>query len=139
MADSSDVAAAGRSGAPLRVVLVDDFPDIRRLVAELLEGNGCTIVGEAGDGHEALELLARVECDLVVMDRYMPVMDGLAATRAICERHPQVRVVAFTSDDDPVVAQGIIAAGAEKHFDKTRVREMIRYVVSDRSNGTEAL
>jgi CheY-like chemotaxis protein len=112
------------------VVIVDDFVPIRKLVAEMLRSAGCTVVSEAGDGREALDVLGRLECDLVVMDLNMPVMNGLQATRAIRERHPDIRVVAFTSDDNLATARSMIGAGAEHHFDKAHATELVAYIAA---------
>jgi CheY-like chemotaxis protein len=126
-----------RLDTPLRVVVVDDSERIRDVVTELLERRaGCTVVGEASNGREALDLLTRVECDLVVMDLRMPVMDGLEATRAIRQRHPHITVVGFTSANDPVAAQAMLDAGADAHFDKARQhQELVAYVSAQARTG----
>jgi DNA-binding NarL/FixJ family response regulator len=118
----------GRGG--LRVVLVDDFAPIRALLGELLAERGCEIVGEAGDGDEAIAMLAHLDCDLVVMDFQMPMVDGVTATARIVARDPNVKVVAFSSADDDVVAQRFLDAGAVAHFSKGDVGKLAHYVGS---------
>lgn len=84
----------------MRIVLVDDQPLVRNGIASLLRARGHEVVGEAGDGQEALELVRRTRPDLVLMDLQMPVLDGLRATRLLKIEHPQVKVVILTISDD---------------------------------------
>jgi DNA-binding NarL/FixJ family response regulator len=75
---------------PVRVVLVDDQELVRtgfRMVLQSQED--MTVVGEAGDGAQALELLAGLDADVVLMDVRMPRMDGVEATRQICAARPE--------------------------------------------------
>jgi len=92
---------------PFRVLLVDDHALFRREVARLLAAQGdFEIVGEAGDGLEAVSLARKLGPDLVVMDVSMPLLDGLEATRRIRTEAPGVRVVVLTAfDAAPVQAQ----------------------------------
>ena len=116
---------------PVRVVLVDDHQPLRILIRGLLESSGCEVVGEAGDGLEALELM-RVGCDVVVMDHSMPGMNGTDATALIARRYPSVEIVGFTTSNDPVAAQAMIDAGASCHFCKTDYRALVSHVVDRR-------
>jgi DNA-binding NarL/FixJ family response regulator len=87
----------GRRRSAMRVLIADDRPrsrqGLRALLATQLE---IEVVGEAGDGREALQLVEESRPDAVVMDARMPTMDGLAATRTIKEQWPDVRVVVLT-------------------------------------------
>jgi DNA-binding NarL/FixJ family response regulator len=81
----------------MRVVIADDRQRSRRgLRALLATQTGIEVVGEAGDGREALRLVEESRPDAVVMDARMPTMDGLTATRTIKEQWPDVRVVVLT-------------------------------------------
>ena len=84
----------------MRIVLVDDQPLVRNGIASLLRARGFDVVGEAGDGQEALEIIRRARPDLVLMDLQMPVLDGLGATRLLRTEIPEVRVVILTVSDD---------------------------------------
>ena len=123
--------SAQTSGSRLRVVLVDDYLPVRKLIAELLPSAFCNLVGEAADGQAALDLLAAAGCDLVVMDVNMPVMSGVEATRVITRRHPTVKVVAFTAAD-PSGARQMTDAGAAACFDKKApVSGLIDYIIAE--------
>ena len=81
----------------VRVLIADDRSRSRRGLKALLSTlPGIEVVGEAGDGKEALRLVEEHRPDAVLMDARMPAMDGLTATRLIKERWPEVRVVVLT-------------------------------------------
>jgi NarL family two-component system response regulator LiaR len=82
----------------IRVLVVDDHLIVRKGTRALFaEIDNIEIVGEASNGREAVELVATLQPDVVIMDLVMPVMDGVEAIRQISERFPQVRVLALTS------------------------------------------
>ena len=98
---------------PIRVMLVDDHAVVRSgLAAFLLAFDDLELVGEADSGEKALLLCEHVRPDVVLMDLVMPGMDGVAATRAIRERYPDVQVIALTSFREEEVVQGALQAGA---------------------------
>ena len=110
--------------APIRVVLADDQPLIRSGVAAMLgSAPDITVVGQAGDGNGAIRLAQLHRPDVVLMDLRMPVLDGIAATRAITAQPALagVRVVVLTTfeDDRNVLlalragASGFVGKGAE--------------------------
>lgn len=99
--------------APIRVLLVDDQSLIRigfRLVLEA--ETDIEIVGEAGDGADAIAQTAALAPDVVLMDVRMPGIDGIAATERIVRQHPHVRVLVLTTFDLDEYAFGAIRAGA---------------------------
>jgi len=94
----------------LSVMLVDDEPLIRRGLKKLIDWqlHGFRIVGEADNGEEALELVAREETDIVVTDLKMPAMNGLELSEALKVRYPALKVIVLTGYDDfPYVQQSI--------------------------------
>ena len=109
MADVEELPATGT----VRVALVDDHRLVRVGLRSLLESStGFEVVGEAGDGREAVGLVTSVTPDVVLMDLSMPDVDGVAATRAIVATHPEVRVLVLTSFTDRARVQEVLAAGA---------------------------
>ena len=103
---------------PIRVLVVDDLPRARLLVSAIATDLGHEVVGEAENGAEALERIDTMRPDLVVMDWNMPVMNGLDATEAVLRRHPEVRVVAYTSAHDAELERRFLVAGACAHVRK---------------------
>ena len=99
--------------APIKVLLVDDHNVVRSgLGAVLSVSEDLELVGEAGDGEEAIRLCERLKPDVVLMDLLMPKMDGVAATKAIKERWPQIQVIALTSFKEKEYVEGALKAGA---------------------------
>ncbi len=112
MAAPGDEPAVTRS-EPIRVLIVDDHAVVRSGLATFLQAfEDFELVGEAGDGAEALRLCAQAAPHIVLMDLLMPEMDGITATRAIRQRHPETQVIALTSFQDQDRVQAAIDAGA---------------------------
>jgi DNA-binding NarL/FixJ family response regulator len=96
-----------------RVLVVDDHPVVRGgVVGWLAAQPDLEVVGEAGDGLEALALVASLEPDVVLMDLRMPRMDGVAATERIAASHPAVRVLVLTTYDTDADIVRAVEAGA---------------------------
>jgi DNA-binding NarL/FixJ family response regulator len=109
------------------VVIADDQRVVREGLATIVGGFGDTeVVGLAGDGEEALELVASQAPDVVLMDLRMPRLNGVEATRALHERRPDLPVVVLTTyaDDESVVAA--LSAGAAGYLTKDADRDDIR-------------
>lgn len=103
----------------VRVLIVDDADPIRLLLRGLLStAAGVEVVGEAGDGAEAVELARRLRPDVVLMDVTMPVMDGIEATAAIVDELPDVRVLGLSISADNETAEAMVAAGAADYLTK---------------------
>ena len=104
---------AGAMTDEIGVLLVDDHRLVRVGLRSLLESTlGFRVLGEAGDGQEAIDEVARLKPDVVLMDLSMPVMDGVAATRAIRASQPDVRILVLTSFTDRARVHEVLAAGA---------------------------
>jgi DNA-binding NarL/FixJ family response regulator len=117
----------------IRVMIVDDNPVIRRGVAALLEeADDLRLVGEAGDGREAIRVAGEAKPDVVLLDVRMPVMDGVEAAGPLAER-ARVMMLTYTDDQERVVAA--IRAGASGylvhgHFDADELAARIRQLAA---------
>jgi len=97
----------------VRVLLVDDQALFREALSVLLSvADGVEVVGEAGNGAEALARSAELHPDVVLMDLRMPVLDGIAATRRLRVEQPDVQVLALTTFDDDAEVFAALRAGA---------------------------
>lgn len=93
----------------IRVLLVDDQSIIRQGLKALLELEpDLQVVGDAENGQSAIQQVEALQPDVVLMDIRMPVMDGIAATRSICQRYAGTKVLVLTTfDDDAYVAEAL--------------------------------
>jgi len=119
------------TGAALRLLIVDDQPLIRRGLSMMLATEpGITIVGQAADGIEAVELALQQRPDVVVMDLQMPRASGVVATREITAALPETKVVVLTTYDDDELVFEALRAGAHayllKDASEAEVLETIR-------------
>ena len=97
----------------VRVLVVDDQALFREALVTLLGARPeVEVVGEAGDGQQALERAAALQPDVVLMDLHMPVLDGIATTRRLRVEQPGVRVLALTTFDDDEDVFAALRAGA---------------------------
>lgn len=102
---------------PIRVVIADDQAIVRSgLGAFVMAYDELRLIGEAGDGEEAVQLCEKVQPDVVLMDLKMPRMDGIAATRAIRQRWPQIQVLVLTSFKEKDMVNGALEAGAKGYL-----------------------
>lgn len=122
----------------IHVMLVDDHQVVRAGLAMLLDSNDdIAVVAQAADGGEAVELYAQVVPDVVLMDLSLPTMDGVEATRAICQTNPGARVVVLTSFPDRSRVTAALDAGACGYLLKdAKPEEIARAVHSAHEGGS---
>src|SRR6266536_6182697 len=121
-----------------RVVLVDDHPVLREGLRRILEREpDLEIVGEAETGEAALELVARISPDIVLMDVRMPGMDGIEATRRLGASHPQVQVLVLSAY--PEFTREALQAGAAGYLLKSAPTPQLLASVRGRALGSLSL
>jgi DNA-binding NarL/FixJ family response regulator len=101
-----------------RVLIADDSPAMRAQLRALLEDDAITVVAEAADGNEAVLLASTHRPDVILMDMRMPHLNGVGATMRICRTLPSVRVVMFTTFENPWYEDAARAAGASAFLPK---------------------
>ena len=114
------------SGERIRVMVVDDHSIMRVGLKQVLEQSGeFEVVGQAGDGEEAVRVAAEVSPDVVVMDVMMPKKDGAEACREIMDSAPDTRVVMLTASTEEAAVVEAVAAGATGYLQKETDRERL--------------
>jgi signal transduction histidine kinase len=120
----------------VRVLIVDDVADIRKLIRMTLERGGpFDVVGEAGDGAEAISQAARLQPDIVVLDLSMPVMDGLEALPEILRQSPNSKVLVLSGFTANEMGDEALRLGAAGYMEKggivaklgARLRELVPF------------
>jgi two-component system, NarL family, response regulator NreC len=101
----------------LTILLADDHGVVRQGFRRILEAQpDMEVVGEAGNGREAVEQASKLQPDLVVMDVAMPELNGIEATRRLKENSPRTKVLALSMHKDAVYVREILRAGAQGYL-----------------------
>jgi len=125
---------------PLRLMVVDDHALFRRgLVSLLDEMPDFKVVGQAGDGLQALPLVEQLQPDVILLDLNMPNMDGIATLRALRDLHNKVKVLMLTISQDDADLLEAIRAGADGYLLKNTEPEDLRKALLRVSEGHGAL
>ena len=121
----------------LTVLVVDDHPLVRSGLVSLLSAtDDISVVGQAANGEEAVDLATVLEPDVVLMDLSMPVLDGVAATRRLLQRCPAASVIVLTSfADQPRVTKALEAGAVGYLLKDCEPREVLTAVRSAASGG----
>jgi len=102
----------------IRLLLADDHRMLRETLRRSLTDEGFDVVGEAGNGDEAVRLAEQLRPDVVLMDVAMPDVDGIAGTRRIVAAWPEIRVVMLTMHADADMVRRAVDAGATGYLTK---------------------
>lgn len=124
---------------PERILIADDHPLTRGALAALLTQNGFTVVGEAGDGAEAIERARELQPDLVLLDLSMPGIDGLQALPRLREAAPACEVVVLTASGTEENLLAAIRGGAAGYLLKSEPPERIVEFLRGVAEGEAAL
>jgi NarL family two-component system response regulator LiaR len=137
----TSASVASRKHPPrTRIVLADDHPLLRKALKDLLEKESTfEIVGEAGDGEEAVRLAAEITPHVVIMDISMPNLDGLQATQQIKARYPDIAVLVLTVHTDDECILEILKAGAAGYLIKSAFGEEVIHAVRAVATGDMVL
>ncbi len=108
-----------------RVLVVDDDPEVRAALHDMLADYGFDVVGLAEDGLVGVAAAHELRPDVVLMDIRMPGKNGIDATREILAEVPGVRVIALSAYDDPALAAAAASAGARAYIVKGTAPELI--------------
>ena len=105
---------------PIKVMIVDDHNLVREgLKAVFGQGDEIDVVGEAGSGEEAIELVDKIKPDVILMDISMPGINGIQATKLIRDKHPDAKIVILTMLDQEGYVYEAIKAGATGYMLKS--------------------
>lgn len=127
------------AGVPVRVLLADDHRMLREGLRRTLEDAGLTVVAEATDGREAVDLALEHQPDVVVMDVTMPNLDGVEATRELKQRNPAARIVMLTMHSDQDIVANAIRAGASGYLTKDCASDELVGAISAVARGDTVL
>ena len=120
----------------IKVLIADDHPVVREgLRAMLMTDQNIEIVGESGDGAEAVKMVAEKRPNVVLADIRLPNMDGVEATRRIKDKRPSTAVIVFTLYDNGAYVLDAVRAGASGYLLKDTSRELLLHTIQAVSGG----
>jgi DNA-binding NarL/FixJ family response regulator len=124
----------------IRLIIVDDHPVVRTGLQGMLAGQpDLEVVGEATTGAEAVEMVAQLQPNVVLMDLQMPEMDGVTATAEIKSRYPETHVLILTTYDTDADILRAVEAGATGYLLKDAPREELFHAVRAAAQGKTVL
>jgi DNA-binding NarL/FixJ family response regulator len=140
MAEISKQAIDSKAPGKINILIVDDHPLVRHALKSLIATNAnMRVIGEAGNGEEALNLADTLLPDMIIMDIGMPVMNGLEATRQIKARHPNIAILVLTVHTDKEHVFGILEAGAAGYLTKFAFDDDILCAIQSIATGEAVL
>jgi two-component system chemotaxis response regulator CheY len=127
MADDQTVSNANQ---PKSVLIVDDSPVMRSMLAKFFNDNGFQVLGQASDGLEAIEMFEKLNPDIMTLDIIMPKMRGTEVLENIMQRYPDAKVVMASSVSDARTVMKCLKIGAKQYilkpYDEGKVMAAIR-------------
>ena len=121
---------------PIRVVIVDDTPDLRDLLRLARESDGFDVVAEAGDGQEGIDVARAQRPDVILLDLSMPVMDGLEALPTLRKVCPEAKIIVLSGFGAAQMTRRALAAGADGYLQKGVALKTILGYVRDLTDET---
>jgi two-component system, NarL family, response regulator LiaR len=124
----------------IRVVVVDDHDMVRKGLASYLKVTpDIFLVGEASNGEEALQICSEVQPDIVLMDIFMPKVNGIEATKQLRARFPAIQIIALTSFQERDLVEQILRAGALSYILKNVTGEELASAIRSAYSGCTTL
>jgi DNA-binding NarL/FixJ family response regulator len=103
-----------------RLVIIEDQTAIREMLVEILRlDSAYQLVGEAGEGHQAVQMCMQVKPDIAVLDAKLPGLNGVEILKRLSKRLPHLRVMVFSGHENPVLVREMIESGAHGFVEKT--------------------
>lgn len=125
---------------PIKVLIADDHAMVRVGLATILESlDDMTLVGQATNGNEAIEMCANLQPEVVLMDVKMPGMDGVKATAEIKLRFPEIKIIVITSYEDTNIVNSALQAGAIGYLLKNVSASMLGNAIRSARNNQPTL
>jgi DNA-binding NarL/FixJ family response regulator len=125
---------------PVRVLIVDDHPLFAKTLEAMLAGQReIDVVGEAGDGIEALRMATTLGPEVILMDVDMPRLDGIAATRRIAQLGLPCRVIVLTASEDMETSRAALRAGASAFLTKGLISKSLVPAILNLAGATARL
>jgi DNA-binding NarL/FixJ family response regulator len=119
-----------------RVVIVEDQTAVRQMLAHVLDAEaGYEVIGESGDGHDAVRLIRETLPDLLILDAKLPGMNGHEILIAIQDLLPKLRVLVFSGYENPVLIRDMLSHGAHGFIEKTASLSELRQGIEAVSEG----
>ena len=120
---------------PLQIILADDHIIVRQGLKAILEREGFKVVGEASNGHQAVERSRELRPDVVVLDLMMPLMNGIGAARGIAQENSKIKTILLTMHSEDQYVLEALRAGIRGYVLKTRAAEELVQAIRDVSKG----
>ena len=126
------------TNAPIKIIIVDDHQMVRETWKMLLQRDErLHVIGECGSGEEAISSASAMQPDVMLMDINMYPMNGLEATKTISEKHPEIKIIGVSINNQPTYAKSMMQAGAKGYVTKNSTsEEMIRAILEVNSGQT---
>ncbi len=124
----------------IKVVIADDSLSIRKGVRIMLEHTqGFSVIGEASDGQEAIELIEKLSPDVLILDIAMPVMDGITAMITLRQRGCQIPILILSASDDCLNVTESLNNGAQGYILKEEAPELLVGAIQHAAQGEDRL